>query len=97
MITFPIMLEDIISTQDQLVGRELPEFEKETIAVWIDVFNLSYEAGLEKDRAALEDLLVKMDELLKKREGAALNKCLRLARQWIIYAWEQGAGKEAAQ
>ena len=78
MITFPTTPEVFIAYQEQLAGRELPEREKEVMAAWIDVFNLSYENGLEKDRAALEDSLAKMDELLKKREekSPALNKCL---------------------
>ena len=93
-ITFPTTPEAFITYQEQLAGRELSEKEKEVTAAWVEVFNLSYEDGLEKDRAALDDSLTRLDELAGQQEaGSAVHRFLQAARQWIIYAWEQGAEK----
>ena len=56
-ITFPTTPEAFIAYQEQLAGRKLTEHEREVTAAWVEVFNLSYEGGLEQDRAALEDSL----------------------------------------
>ncbi len=58
-ITFPTTPEAFIAYQEQLAGRKLTEHEREVTAAWVEVFNLSYEGGLEQDRAALEDSLAK--------------------------------------
>ena len=93
-ITFPTTSEAFITYQEQLASQELPEGEKEVAAAWVEVFNLSYEDGLEKDRAALDDSLTRLDELAGQQEaGSAVHRFLQAARQWIIYAWEQGADK----
>ena len=97
MITFPTTPEAFIAYQEQLAGQKLSEREKEVTVVWMEAFNLSYKDGLEQDRAALEDSLAKMDELLKRREESpAVHKLLQAARQCIIYAWEQGAERSVS-
>lgn len=94
MIVFPTTSEAFITYQEQLAGRELSKKEKEVTAAWVEVFNLSYEDGLEKDHAALDDSLTILDELAGQQEaGSAVHRFLQAARQWIIYAWEQGAEK----
>ena len=96
-ITFPATPEAFITYQEQLAGRELSKKEKEVTAAWVEVFNLSYEDGLEKDRAALDDSLTILDELAGQQEaGSAVHRFLQTARQWIIYAWEQGAERNAS-
>ena len=93
-ITFPTTSEAFVRYQEQLVDRKLSEGEREATAAWVEVFNLSYEDGLEKDRAALDDSLTRLDELAGQQEaGSAVHRFLQAARQWIIYAWEQGAEK----
>ena len=78
-ITFPTTPEAFIAYQEQLAGRKLT------------VFNLSYEGGLEQDRAALEDSLAKMDEPATKRDnGPVVRNFLRKCRLWIAIAWKQG-------
>lgn len=97
MIAFPTAPEAFIAYQEQLAGRKLSEREKEVTVTWMEGFNLSYEDGLKQDRAALEDSLAKMDELLKRREESpAVHEFLQAARQWIIYAWEQGAERSVS-
>lgn len=97
MITFPTTPEAFIAYQEQLASRKLTEHERGAVAAWAECFNLSYEDGLEQDRAALEDSLAKMDELLKRREESpAVHKLLQAARQCIIYAWEQGAERSVS-
>ena len=91
-LTFPTTPEAFIAYQEQLTGRELTEHERGAVAAWAECFNLSYEDGLKQDRAALEDSLAKMDELLKRREESpAVHKLLQAAREWIVYAFQQGA------
>ena len=90
-ITFPTTPEAFIAYQEQLAGRKLTEHEREVTAAWVEVFNLSYEGGLEQDRAALEDSLVKMDELITRRDDSpAVQDILQVCRRWIITAWKQG-------
>lgn len=91
IITFPTTPEAFISYQEQLAGRELTEHEREATAAWVEGFNLSYKDGLEQDRAALEDSLVKMDELIARRDNSpAVRDILQVCRRWIITAWKQG-------
>lgn len=91
MITFPTTPEAFIAYQEQLTGRELTERDRELLSAWAEAFNLSYEDGLEKDYAALGEDLSKLDELLKKQEGRpAVHRCLQGAREWIVYAFQQG-------
>lgn len=91
MITFPVTPEEFIRYQEQLVGRKLSEGEREATAAWVEGFNLSYKDGLEQDRAALEDSLVKMDELIARRDNSpAVRDILQVFRRWIITAWKQG-------
>lgn len=91
IITFPTTPEAFISYQEQLAGRELTEHEREATAAWVEGFNLSYKDGLEQDRAALEDSLVKMDELIARRDNSpAVRDILQVFRRWIITAWKQG-------
>ena len=83
-ITFPTTPEAFIAYQEQLAGRKLTEHEREVTAAWVEVFNLSYEGGLEQDRAALEDSLAKMDEPATKRDnGPVVRNFLRKCRLWI--------------
>ena len=90
-ITFPTTPEAFIAYQEQLAGRKLTEHEREVTAAWVEVFNLSYEGGLEQDRAALEDSLAKMDEPDTKRDnGPVVRNFLRKCRLWIAIAWKQG-------
>ena len=92
MLTFPTTPEAFIAYQEQLAGRKLAEHEREVTAAWAEIFNLSYEDGLEKDYAALGEDLSKLDGLLKKREGRpAVHRYLQAAREWIVYAFQQGA------
>ena len=77
MLTFPTTPEAFIAYQEQLTGRELTERDED---------------GLEKDYAALGEDLSKLDGLLKKREGRpAVHRYLQAAREWIVYAFQQGA------
>ena len=90
-ITFPTTSEAFIAYQEQLIGRRLKENEWETVAAWVEVFNLFYENGLRQDRAALEDSLAKMDEPATKRDnGPGVRDFLRKCRLWIAIAWKQG-------
>ena len=96
MIAFPTTAEMFIADQERIIGRTLSEKEKAVTAEWVTAFNMSYEDGLERDRAALGDSLAKMDELIAGREGSpALQTCLRASRAWIIEAWKQGAERSA--
>ena len=91
IITFPTTPEAFIAYQEQLAGRESTEHEREATAAWVEGFNLSYKDGLEQDRAALEDSLVKMDELIARRDNSpAVRDILQVFRRWIITAWKQG-------
>ena len=91
MITFPTTAEAFIADQERIIGRALSEKEKEVTTEWLKAISMSYEDGLKRDRAALEDSLEKMDELIAKRAGSpALQTCLRAARAWMIEAWRQG-------
>lgn len=91
MITFPTTPEAFIAYQEQLIGRELTRNERGAVAPWVKGINLSYEDGLEQDRAALEDSLTKMDELIARRENSpAVQDILQVFRRWIIIAWNQG-------
>ena len=91
MITFPVTPEAFTAYQEQLAERELTEREREATTAWVEGFNLSYKDGLEQDRAALEDSLVKMDELIARRDNSpAVRDILQVFRRWIITAWKQG-------
>ena len=91
-IHFPTTPDKFIADQERIIGRTLSEKEKLVTAEWVTAFNMSYEDGLERDRAALEDSLAKMDELIAGQEGSPeLQTCLRASRNWIIEAWRQGA------
>ena len=91
MITFPVTPEAFTAYQEQLAERELTEREREATAAWVEGFNLSYKDGLEQDRAALEDSLVKMDELIARRDNSpAVRDIHQVFRRWIITAWKQG-------
>lgn len=92
MLTFPTTPEAFIAYQEQLTGRELTERDRELLSTWAEIINDSYEDGLEKDYATLGEDLSKLDELLKKREGSpAVHRYLQAAREWIVYAFQQGA------
>ncbi|WP_294475485.1 hypothetical protein [uncultured Intestinimonas sp.] len=94
MITFPTTPGAFIAYQERLIGRELTDREREVMAAWVERFNLSYEYGLRRDRAALEISLNKIDELIAKREeDPAVRKFLQAARQCINHAWECGMCK----
>lgn len=94
---FPTTPEEFIAYQEQLAGRELSGREREATAAWAESFNLSYEDGLEQDRAALEDSLSKMDELIARRDNSpTVRDILQVCRRWIITAWEQGNQASAA-
>ena len=83
-ITFPTTPEAFIAYQEQLAGRKLTEHEREVTAAWVEVFNLSYEGGLEHS-------LAKMDEPATKRDnGPVVRNFLRKCRLWIAIAWKQG-------
>ena len=91
IITFPTTQEAFIAYQEQFAGRELTEYEQEATAAWVEGFNLSYKDGLEQDRAALEDSLTKMDELIARRDNSpVVRDILQVFRRWIIIAWKQG-------
>lgn len=92
MLTFPTTPEAFIAYQEQLAGWEATGRDRELLSAWAEIFNLSYEDGLEKDYAALGEDLSKLDGLLKKREGRpAVHRYLQAAREWIVYAFQQGA------
>ena len=89
--SFPVSPEEFIAYQEQLAGRELTGKMREAVAAWAEGFNLSYKAGLEQDRATLEDSLAKVDELIVRRENSpALRGVLQSCRWWITIAWKQG-------
>lgn len=91
MITFPTTPEASIAYQEQLAGRELTEREQEATAAWVETFNLSYEGGLRKDYAMLEDSLAEMDKLITREEnGPKAQRVLKACCWWIIIAWKQG-------
>lgn len=93
MITFPTTPEAFNAYQEQLIGRKLSEGEREVTAVWLEVFNLSYEDGLRQDRNTLAKDLDKLAELMARHAG--VHKFAEACRAWIMEAWRQG--KEAAQ
>ena len=91
MITFPVTPETFIAHQEQLLGQEMGDTDRAFMSAWAEFFNLSYEDGLKQDHAALEDSLVKMDELITWRDNSpAVQDILQVCRRWIITAWKQG-------
>lgn len=95
-ITFPTTPEAFVADQEQLIGRKLSEGEREVTAVWLEVFNLSYEDGLRQDRNTLAKDLDKLAELMARhKDHAGVHKFAEACRAWIMEAWRQG--KEAAQ
>lgn len=96
MIAFPATPEAFNAYQEQLIGRKQSEKEKEVGAAWVEVFNLSYEDGLRKDRNTLAKDLDKLEELMARhKDNAGVHKFAEACRAWIIEAWRQG--KEAAE
>lgn len=92
MLTFPTTPEAFIAYQEQLVGREATGRDRELLSAWAEIFNLSYEDGLEKDYATMEVRLDKLDALIGKHwTDHAICKWLHAARKWIVYAFQQGA------
>lgn len=80
-ITFPTTPEAFIAYQEQLIGRRLKENEWETVAAWVEAFNLSYEDGLNQDRDILVKGLDKLDELMARHENhEGVHKLLFLSK-----------------
>ena len=69
-LTFPTTPEAFIAYQEQLVGRELTERDRELLSAWAEAFNLSYEDGLEKDYATLEKRSEQAGRAAQKAGGA---------------------------
>lgn len=96
-LTFPTTPEAFIAYQEQLAGRKLSAGEKEVTAAWVECFNLNYEDGVKQDRAALEESLTKLDELMKRhRDGPQVHQFLGACRLWFTAAWKQGAERSTA-
>ena len=95
-IIFPTTPDVFIADQEEIVGRELSKGEKEVVAAWVEVFNLTYEDGLTQDRDTLENDLDKLAELMARhKDNAGVHKFAEACRFWMIEAWRQG--KEAAE
>lgn len=92
MIRFPTTPEAFNDYQEHLIGRKLSEPEWDLTAAWLEIFNLSYEDGRNQDRAALDNNLSKLDELM---DNAGVHKFAEACRAWMIEAWRKG--KEAAR
>lgn len=96
MITFPTTPEAFVANQEHLIGRKMSEGEKAAVAAWVEVFNLSYEDGLNQDLDTLDKDLDKLGELMARHEdNAVVHKFAEACRVWMIEAWRQG--KEDAQ
>lgn len=97
-ITFPTTPEAFIAYQEQLIGRRLKENEWEVTAAWVEVFNLSYEDGLNQDCDILVKVLDKLDELMARHEyHEGVHKFAEACRAWMIEAWKQGAERSASK
>ena len=98
MITFPTTPEAFIAYQEQLIGRRLKENEWETVAAWVEAFNLSYEDGLNQDRDILVKGLDKLDELMARhKDDSFIHQFAKAFRFWMIEAWEQGAERSVSK
>ena len=98
MIVFPVTPEAFIAYQEQLVGRELSEKEQGFTAAWVEVFNLSYEGGLNQDCDILVKVLDKLDELMARHEyHEGVHKFAEACRAWMIEAWRQGAERSTSK
>ena len=94
-IAFPTTPAAFIAYQEELIGRNLSEGEKEVTAAWVEAFNLSYEDGLKHDRSTLDMGLSKLDEFMARhRDNAQVYKFAEACRTWIMEAWRQGTEKE---
>ena len=88
---FPTTPELFTVCQEKLTGRELTEIEQEVTAIWVPIFNKSYEDGKAQDKQALLESIDRMDKLITEHgEDEFFGSFLKSARWWIIYAWEQG-------
>ena len=97
-ITFPTTPEAFIAYQEQLIGRRLKENEWETVAAWVEAFNLSCEDGLNQDRDILVKGLDKLDELMARHgDHAGVNKFAEACRIWMMEAWRQGAERSVSK
>ena len=97
-ITFPTTPEAFIAYQEQLADRKLAEHEREVTAAWVEVFNLSYEDGLNQDRDILVKGLDKLDELMARHENhEGVHKFAEACRAWMIEAWRQGAERSTSK
>ena len=97
-ITFPTTPEAFMAYQEQLIGRRLKENEWEVTAAWVELFNLSYEDGLNQDCDILVKVLDKLDELMARHEyHEGVHKFAEACRIWVIEAWKQGAERSASK
>ena len=91
MLTFPTTPEAFIAYQEQLTGWEATGRDRELLSAWAEIFNLSYEDGLRRDRAAQERLIADIDKSLEEDDSHNVHRYLHAARGWIVYAFQQGA------
>ena len=97
-LTFPTTPELFTAHQEQCIGRTLTDVEKEIDAIWVTVFNDSYEDGKAQDKQALWESVDRMDQFIAEYgKEELIGLFLKRAKRWIIYAWEQGrkTAKEA--
>ena len=92
---FPNTPESFIAYQEQLAGRGLTGGERKIMAVWVKCFNLCYEEGQKKNRAALTEYLIELDKLIARRKkGHAAQIFLSKCRVCMVSAWEQGSQEQ---
>ena len=92
---FPNTPESFIAYQEQLAGRGLTGGERKIMAVWVKCFNLCYEEGQKKNRAALTEYLIELDKLIARRKkGHAAQIFLSKCRVCMVSSWEQGSQEQ---
>lgn len=92
--SFPVSPDDFISYQEYLVGKPLSLLEQRAIAIWVPIFNDSFHDGQMHNIIELNTYLSRIDQLTKDA-SPILKRFLLSARAWIIFAWKQGAAKQA--
>ena len=90
-LVFPVTPEALAAYQEAGMGRSLYSNEREALAAWVPVLNMSYEDGCAGDKNGLLESVDRLDGLIHRSEGnPVLLRFLKACRLWTVYAWKQG-------